>query len=119
MLTFLAALLCLSCATTSSGFGVVMPDDAGKTITVANGTIVRVVVDDGYDWSLSASDTSLLEPGASGPITGQGFTAFAMNVKTVKAGQTQVRTIGDPQCRKTVPACATPSKTYEFTLIIR
>lgn len=96
-----------------------MPDDAGKTITVTNGTIVRVVVDDGYDWSLSASDPSLLEPSTSGPITGQGFTAFAMNVKAVKTGQTQVRAAGDPQCRKAAPPCATPSKTYEFTLIIR
>jgi hypothetical protein len=43
---------------------------------------------------------------------------FAMNVKAVKAGQTQIRTIGDPLCRKTVPACAPPSKTYEFTLVI-
>jgi hypothetical protein len=118
-LTILVTLLCASCVTTSSGFGVVMPDDAGKTITVANGTIVRIVVDDGYDWTLSASDTTLLEPAASGPITGQGFTAFAMNVKTVKAGQMQVRTTGDPHCRTTVPACATPSKTYEFTLIVR
>jgi hypothetical protein len=108
-----------SCVTTSSEFGVVMPDNAGKTVTVSTGTIVRIVVDDGYDWSLSASDSTLVQPGTSGPIVGQGFASFAMRAKTVKAGQTQLRATGDPQCRKNVPACATPSKTYEFTLIVR
>ncbi len=78
---------------------------------------MRVVVDDGYSWALQAVDTSLIQFVDTGPVVGQNFRAVFLRAKAVKAGTTQLRTVGDPACRS--PPCQVPSKTYQLTLVVR
>ncbi len=96
-----------------------MPNDSGKTVTVGNGTVIRILVDDGYSWALQATDPNLLQVVDSRLFIGQTFRGVFLRAKTIRAGSTQVRAVGEPTCRNESPPCQEAPKLYQFTIVVQ
>jgi len=100
------------------GFGLV-PDHDGQVVTVdADTDIIRLVLDDGWTWSVLA-DTAYLRLTASGPLYGNGFTAQYWNYKLMQTGETKITATGTPTCRSVSPPCSQPNRLYSVTLQTR
>lgn len=104
--------------TAEKGFGLV-PNQDGQIVTVdADTDIIRLVLDDGWTWSVLV-DTSYLRLTGFGPLYGNGFTAQYWTYKLLQTGQTKLTATGMPSCRSASPPCGQPDRLYSVTLQTR
>ena len=101
--------------TAGKGFGLTSDHD-GKVVTVDPDTdVIRVVLEDGWDWKVQA-DPAYLRLQQSGPLIGNGFTAQFWLFKLIQTGETKITGTGSPACRGATPPCAMPDRLYAVTL---
>lgn len=105
----------MGCVRMQSGFGL-GPEDDGATKTVTVGSELRLALPAEYDWDIASTNTSALalKNTLVGAVGGSNLKMWLFDVKS--AGEFKLRATGEPACRKSVPACAAPAITYEFTI---
>jgi hypothetical protein len=119
------SLLCISilvvafaCASVRSGNSL-GAEDSGTTKNVTVGSELRLVLAADVDWTLESTNTTALALKSTqiGNVGSSSMRIWLFDVK--QAGDYVVRATGDPQCRKSVPPCATPTMRYEFSIRAR
>jgi hypothetical protein len=104
--------------TPGKGYGV-GPDHNGGIIALDPDTdLVRLVLEDGWDWSVQV-DPTFLRLQQYGPVHGQGFTAQLWLYKLLRAGETRITATGTPMCRTAANSCADPDRFYSVTIRTR
>lgn len=98
-----------------SGTRTVTLADDGKTIELAVGETFLLALGDGYDWTVTIADPSIV--------------SREVNVATIRGtqgiyranrpGRTTLTAVGDPPCRRARPACALPSRVVRIDLVVR
>ncbi|TMD57201.1 MAG: hypothetical protein E6I83_01085 [Chloroflexi bacterium] len=100
------------------GFGLI-PDQDGQVVMVdADTDIIRLVLDDGWTWNVTA-DSAYLRLSSFGPLYGNGFTAQYWTFKLLQTGETKVSATGTPSCRSVSPPCDQPDRLYSVTIQTR
>lgn len=100
---------------TPSGGLTLTIDDNGKTITLQKGDRFLLRLPQGYNWSVSIGNPSVVSyaTGSLPPAGTQGL------YEARQAGQTTFSATGDPTCRSSNPPCALPSRLFKVTIIVR
>jgi hypothetical protein len=99
----------------ASGLLTMTRAEAGSTISVARGERVLVRLGTDFDWTVTVSDPRVLArvPGVTLVSGAQGlYVAEA-------AGQATISAVGDLPCRKSHPACMTPSLLISVIIAVR
>lgn len=93
----------------------------GETVTIGTDIdLVRIALEDGYDWEGSFSDPTMLKLESKGPVYGKdGFEAIVWVYQVAHSGRTSLRVTGEPKCRKDATPCSTPSVVYQVEIVVR
>jgi hypothetical protein len=89
--------------------------DDGKVIQLKLGDRFLLSLDGYFDWTVTVDDPAIVGrlPGLPGPAGSQGV------FQAASVGQTTVSAVGDPPCRKVIPACGAPSRLFRVTVVVR
>lgn len=83
--------------------------DQGSTVEMKVGDRLRLALEDGYDWTVTIADTTLLRA-----VMGE-----AMLYQAARPGQTPLNAVGELPCHKAIPPCEAPSRLFSLTVIVR
>ncbi len=89
-------------------------DDDGKTITLQVDETFLLKLGDGYDWNISIDDQTIISREVN-VIVIRGAQGI---YRAHKPGHTTLTAVGDPPCRKSVPACAAPSRLFRLYVVV-
>ena len=89
-------------------------EDNNKTINLKVGDRFLLNLGEFYDWNINVDD--------------QTITSRVINITVIRGaqgmyvakniGQTELSGVGDPQCRKSVPACGAPSILFKLKIVV-
>ncbi len=88
--------------------------DHGQRIVLHVGDRVRLALSSSFDWQVTVDDPAVVGQVAGIPAMGGTQGVFEAR----QPGQTQLRAIGDPPCRKVQPPCAAPSWFFHVLLVV-
>jgi len=97
--------------TPGKGYGITHENDGGTVTVDADTDIIRLVLDDGVDWSVHY-DPSHLQFERSAPIQAVGFRVQGWWFKLLRTGKTQITASGLPECRLATPPCDVAQRTF-------
>jgi hypothetical protein len=89
--------------------------DDGKTITLQIDQAFLLDLGEGYDWTVTIADQSIVSR-EIGVLTIRGSQGL---FKAHKPGRTTLTATGDPTCLKSQPPCAMPSKVFQLTIVVK
>jgi hypothetical protein len=99
---------------TPSPNGVTLADN-GVTITVGVGQRFLLNLGEGYDWTVTIADQSVLSR-VIGVLTIRGSQGL---YEAHKPGQTVLSAAGEPTCRAENPPCGMPSRLFSLNVAVR
>lgn len=90
-------------------------EDNGKTFNLHVGEGFLLKLGEGYDWQINISDQNVLSR-----VKNMAVIRGAQGIyQALKPGTVSVSATGDPECRKSRPACGMPSILVEFTVVVK
>jgi hypothetical protein len=89
-------------------------DDDGKTISLQVDETFLLKLGEGYDWNISIDDQTIISREVNVMVIrgAQGI------YRAHKPGRATLTAVGDPPCRKSVPACAAPSRLFRLNVVV-
>jgi hypothetical protein len=89
--------------------------DAGKTFHLSVGQRFQLLIElDTYDVTTTVQDETILKKISDPPA----LPAALWTYEAQRRGQTRLFALANPKCSKLKPACAVPSLSYQFDLIV-
>lgn len=89
-------------------------DDDGKTITLQVNETFLLKFGEGYDWNISIDD----QPVISREVNVMVIRGAQGIYRAHKPGRATLTAVGDPLCRKSVPACGVPSRQSRLYVVV-
>ncbi|MCZ7385849.1 MAG: hypothetical protein O8C63_14050 [Candidatus Methanoperedens sp.] len=88
--------------------------DDQKTITLQVDETFLLKLGEGYDWNISIDDQTVISREVNVMVIrgAQGI------YRAHKPGSATLTAVGDPLCRKSVPACGAPSRLFRLNVIV-
>jgi hypothetical protein len=89
-------------------------DDDQKTITLQVDETFLLQLGEGYDWNITIDDQTVISREVNVMVIrgAQGI------YRAYKPGSAILTAVGDPPCRKSVPACGAPSRLFRLNVIV-
>jgi len=89
--------------------------DDGGTLELAAGQRFLLNLGPGYDWTVTISDSSILQRVVYDMINrgAQGL------YEAERPGEAAVSATGEPRCRRAPPGCDVPPQTFTLTVMVR
>jgi hypothetical protein len=89
-------------------------DDDQKTITLQVDETVLLNLGEGYDWNISIDDQMVISREVNVMVIrgAQGI------YRAHTPGRATLTAVGDPLCRKSVPACGAPSRLFRLNVVV-
>jgi hypothetical protein len=89
-------------------------DDDNKIITLQVDDTFLFQLGEGYDWNISIDDQTVI----SREVNVMVIRGAQEIYKAHKLGSATLTAVGDPPCRKSVPACAAPSRLFRLYVVV-
>ncbi|MGB8215841.1 MAG: hypothetical protein WCE94_00915 [Candidatus Methanoperedens sp.] len=89
-------------------------DDDQKTITLQVDETFLLNLGEGYDWNISIDDQTIISREVNVMVIrgAQGI------YRAHKPGSATLTAVGDPLCRKSIPACGAPSRLFRLSVVV-
>ncbi|MCX9025394.1 MAG: hypothetical protein OIN85_04775 [Candidatus Methanoperedens sp.] len=89
-------------------------DDDQKTINLQVDETFLLNLGEGYDWNISIDDQAVISREVNVMVIrgAQGI------YRAHKPGSATLTAVGDPLCRKSVPACGAPSRLFRLNVVV-
>jgi len=89
-------------------------DDDQKTIPLQVDETFLLQLGEGYDWNISIDDQTVISREVNVMVIrgAQGI------YRAHKPGSATLTAVGDPLCRKSVPACGAPSRLFRLNVVV-
>lgn len=89
-------------------------DDDSKTINLQVDETFLLQLGEGYDWNISIDDQTVISREVNVMVIrgAQGI------YRAHKPGSATLIAVGDPLCRKSIPACGAPSRLFKLNVIV-